>query len=188
MVVGVGRKKDEVCGDGGGFEECSKEVEGVRGVDGRIKPGFISESLQPRASISGLEGWRNSGRGGVRLGGVRLGGVGSSSVVLYLPGCVRVCGGVLWGDAPRCRGVLLGLLGLCCCLKKGLSTRPGIIHTTTQPHTHTSPTRKNMTEEDRPRKRGERQRRPHRIMGKRSHEKARKGEEKVEKKERKKKT
>lgn len=26
---------------------------------------------------------------------------------------------------PRCEGVGLGLLGLCCCLKNGLSKRPG---------------------------------------------------------------
>lgn len=54
----------------------------------------------------------------------------SSSAVLYLPaaavtGCFRVCGGVRRGDAPRCGGVGLGLLELCCCLKKGLSRRPG---------------------------------------------------------------
>lgn len=58
--------------------------------------------------------------------------------VLYLPaaaaGCVRVCGGVRRGDVPRTGGVELGLLGLCCCLKKGLSKRPGS-QDDTQPYT-----------------------------------------------------
>lgn len=54
----------------------------------------------------------------------------SSFKVLYLPaaavpGCVRACGGVRRGDAPRSGGVGLGLVGLCCCLKNGLSKRPG---------------------------------------------------------------
>lgn len=59
--------------------------------------------------------------------------------VLYLPaaaaGCVRACGGVRRGDAPRSGGVGLGLLGLCCCLKNGLSKRPGG-QDDTQPNTH----------------------------------------------------
>lgn len=125
--------------------------------------------------------------------GFRWGGVGSSSVVMYLPGCVRVCGGVRWGDAPRCGGVLLGLLGLCCCLKKGLSTRPGITHT--QPHTHTTTHTRTHTHDhnknrhDRRRQnqeRGERQKRPQRIVGERVHERGtlkRGGEEKGEKEE-----
>ena len=50
------------------------------------------------------------------------------SSVLYLPaaaaGCLRECGGVRRGDSPRSGGVGLGLLGLCCCLKNGLSKRP----------------------------------------------------------------
>lgn len=53
-----------------------------------------------------------------------------STAVLYLPaaavtGCFRVCVGVRRGDVPRWGGVGLGLLELCCCLKNGLSTRPG---------------------------------------------------------------
>lgn len=115
-----------------------QEVGGVRGVCGGIKPRRAVLSPGHCSGEPPCLGCRGGGAvGGVGSGGVRWGGVGSSSVVLYLPGCVRVCGGVLWGDAPRCRGVLLGLLGLCCCLKKGLSTRPGITHTFMRTHTAT---------------------------------------------------
>lgn len=78
-----------------------------------------------------------------------------SYVLLYLPaaaaGCLRACGGVRRGDSPRSGGVGLGLLGLCCCLKNGLSKRPGGRRRgrrdDTQPHTKIQ-THKHVTEED----------------------------------------
>lgn len=146
-----------------------QEVGGVRGVGGRIKPRRAVLSLGHGSGEPPCLGWRGGGAvGGV---GFRWVGVGSSSVVLYLPGCVRVCGGVRWGDAPRCGGVLLGLLGLSCCLKKGLSTRPSIIHThahtTTRAHARTTTTRTDTTDGDRTKKEGKDER--GRIVGNRVH-------------------
>ena len=91
------------------------------------------------------------------------------SSVLYLPaaaaGCLRECGGVRRGDSPRSGGVGLGLLGLCCCLKNGLSKRPGGRRgrrrrrrrgDDTQPHTKIQTHQHETEEETRRRSRTER--------------------------------
>lgn len=166
-----------------------QEVGGVRGVGGGIKPRRAVLSPGHCRGEPPCLGCRGGGAvGGVGSGGVRWGGVGSSSwCCTYQTASVCVAG-CIGATPPNVGGSYWGCWDCAAASRRdcphGLASHThSCIHT--QPHTHirahTTTTRTDTTDKDRTDKRGERQKRPQRIVGKGVHERGRRGEERVEK-------